>query len=159
MFCIGKQQSLIERRIGFVLTAILCVSFVGCGNNLARVTGVVTIDGQPLRGGEGVKATVMFQPQSGGAPAVGPIDENGRYELSTGSQTGIAAGKYQVSCTATQIIASNTPGGTPSGKRITDPKYASVKTSGLQFEVQPGHNQFDINLESSPTNTGRRARQ
>jgi hypothetical protein len=131
--------------------ALVCLaisgSLVGCGNNLAQVAGYVTVDGEPLRGGPDVKATVYFQPSAGGAPAVGIVDGEGKYNLSTGSQQGVAPGEYLVTCSASQIIASPT-GGTPGGKRVTDPKYASTQTSGLRFSVQEGPNQYDIALES-----------
>jgi hypothetical protein len=140
--------------------AILLVPFSGCGNNLADVSGTVTLDGQPLRGGgdSGIRATVVFQPVSGSAVgAVGIVDENGRYQLSTGSEEGAPPGDYLVTCSATQIIPPKQPGGTPTGRRITDPKYANAKTSGLQFTVEPGNNQFDIALESRPSRPWRKS--
>ena len=145
--------------IGTVFVAsALALTIPGCGNRLAQVSGVVTLDGQPLRGGNGVRGTVYFQPASGtGAAAVGILDENGKYSLSSGSQTGVAPGEYSVTCTATQIIPSPT-GGTPSGRRITPQKYANASTSGFQFKVEPGGNQFNLQLTSIADNsrTGRR---
>ncbi len=131
----------------------------GCGNNLSQVTGVVTLDGQPLKGGSGVHATVFFQPVSkAGTAAVGVVDKNGVYKLSTGSQSGITPGEYLVTYSASQIIPSATPGGTPSGKRISNPKYASAKTSGLRFEVKEGENEFDISIDSPPQSASRQRR-
>lgn len=127
----------------------------GCGNDLSQVTGVVTLDGEPLKGGDGIHATVFFQPVSNtGAAAVGVVDENGVYKLSTGSQSGITPGEYLVTYSASQIIPSKT-GGTPSGKRISDPKYSSTKSSGLRFEVQEGENEYDISIESPPKSASR----
>lgn len=141
-------------RMGIVAVGYLFC--IGCGSNLAQVSGRVTLDGEPLRGGDGVHATVFFQPASGkGATAVGVVDENGNYQLSTGSQSGIAPGEYLVSCSASQIISSP-DGGTPVGKRMTDSKYASAKTSGFRFAVQSGANQFDIPLESPQRGTARK---
>jgi hypothetical protein len=132
-----------------IAVVALLAPFSGCGNGLADVSGTVTLDGAPLRGGNDVRATVYFQPASGsGAAAVGILDESGRYTLSTGSEEGAAPGDYVVTFTATQIIPSKEPGGTPSGRRITDLKYANAKTSGLQFTVQSGNNEFNIPLES-----------
>lgn len=128
----------------------------GCGNGLAEVSGVVTLDGQPLRGGQGVVATVMFQPVSGsGSPGVGNVDPDGRYKLFTGVRPGAAPGEYVVTCSATQVIPSN-DGGAASGKALTDPKYASAQTSGLACSVRPGDNTFDIALESAKKGTASR---
>lgn len=121
----------------------------GCGNGLADVSGTVTLDGQLLRGGQGVVATVMFQPVSGnGNPAVGNVDPDGRYQLFTGVRSGTAPGEYVVTCAATQVVPSK-DGGAASGKALTDPKYASAQTSGLKCTVQSGDNAYDIALDSA----------
>jgi hypothetical protein len=138
----------LQKAAGLLLATALLLPFNGCGNGLASVSGTVTLDGQPLRGGNGVRGTVYFQPAAGGSSAVGNLDEMGRYDLSTGSKEGAAPGDYLVTCSVAQIIPSKEPGGTPSGRRITDSKYANAKTSGFRFTVQKGDNEFDISLES-----------
>jgi hypothetical protein len=135
-----------------VAIIVFALTVPGCGDGLADVTGVVTLDGQPLRGGSGVRGTVYFQPTSGsGAAAVGILDENGKFSLSSGSKQGVAPGEYSVTCSATQIIPSKQAGGTPSGRRITPQKYAVASTSGFQFTVEPGSNEFDLPLTSAGT--------
>jgi hypothetical protein len=140
--------------------ALLLASFVvcmlsGCGSRLARVSGQVTLDGQPLRGGGEVRATVKFQPASGTGPAaMALVDENGNYSLSTGSQKGIPPGDYLVVCSASQLVkaaGSNTAQG---ARRITDPKYDNPTTSGLRFTVESGKNEFNIPLQSPPKTAG-----
>ena len=131
-------------------TAVICLLVSGCGTNLAQVSGVVTVDGQPLRGGDDVHATVYFQPASrDGASAAGRLDENGVYHLSCGSQEGISPGEYVVTFSASQMIRGKDADDAPTGKRISDPKYASAKTSGIRFVVQAGSNECDISLKSS----------
>lgn len=131
-----------------ILAVALCLSMAGCGSDLVQVSGFVTQNGKPLRGGESIRATVVFQPVSGtGATAMGIVDENGEYFLSTGSQDGIKPGEYIVTCSASELIPSKDPHGTPGGRRISDPKYASAQTSGLRFTVQPGNNEFNITLD------------
>jgi hypothetical protein len=143
-----RQTGVFARRL---LLVLLMAPFAGCGDNLADVSGIVTLDGQPLRGGGDVRATVIFQPASGGSVgAVGVVDENGRYNLSTGSKDGAPPGDYRVTCSATQLVPSKEPGGTPGGRRLTHRKYANANTSGLQFMVEPGSNEFNIPLESRP---------
>jgi hypothetical protein len=79
---------------------------------------------------------------------VGIVDESGRYQLSTGSKEGAAPGDYLISCLATKIIPAKEPGSAPGGRSLTDPKFANAKTSGLQFTVSPGNNEYDIALVS-----------
>jgi hypothetical protein len=121
----------------------------GCGNGLPQVTGLVTQDGKPLATGGDTKISVVFQPASGeGTPATATTDETGEYELSTGSQGGIAPGEYLVACSGVQFSSAATASGIPSGKRIIDRKYGNVTTSGLRFTVKEGDNRFDIALEA-----------
>lgn len=65
-------------RIAFA--ALFTATFVGCGgSNLpdtAEVTGVVTVDGEPVE-----NASVMFAPVEAGRPAVGSTDAQGHYTL------------------------------------------------------------------------------
>ncbi len=145
------------------LSSLLCALFatlvvVGCGSGLAQVSGVVTVDGQPLRGGAGdTRVTVEFQPASGvGTTAIGLADENGVYILGTGAKTGIPPGEYVVTCSASRLIPGPSGTGAAGARRITDPKYGNAKTSGLKFSVQPGNNEFNIELQSPPPLKGRR---
>lgn len=129
------------------LGCLCLVAVPGCGNSLSKVSGQVTMAGEPISGGDGVRATVYFYPEGGiGTPAIGILDSDGRYEIATGSQTGMEPGAYVVTISATEIIPS-TDGGAPSGRRITDPKYGDPKQSGFRVEVDSGSNEFDFDLE------------
>ncbi|HEY4234111.1 MAG TPA: hypothetical protein VGM76_11835 [Lacipirellulaceae bacterium] len=134
-----------------------CLALSGCGNDLAQVSGQITVDGQALHGGSGdVRVTVKFQPVSGfGADAMGIADENGNYFLGTGSKTGIPPGDYYVTCSASELIRTKGTNAVQGGRALTDPKYANAKTSGLKFTVQPGNNEFNIPL-ASPAKTSSR---
>jgi hypothetical protein len=140
--------------VTLALSAV-CLLFSGCGDGLAQVSGQVTLDGQPLRGGTGdVRVTVQFQPADGvGTTAIGLADEDGNYTLGTGSKDGIPPGEYLVTCTASELVRTN-PSAAPSSRRITDPKYANANTSGLSVSVAPGNNNFDIPLQSAGKATG-----
>ncbi|MEX2308591.1 MAG: hypothetical protein WD738_13400 [Pirellulales bacterium] len=118
---------------------------------MASVHGTVTLDGKPIAGGADVRGMVTFYPIGGkGVPAVGIIDGNGRYEMSTVSEIGVAPGSYDVAVSATRIIIPE-PGATPSGKPITPRRYTSSKESNLHAEVQPGRNTIDFELSSKPS--------
>jgi hypothetical protein len=121
---------------------------LGCGSDLAHVAGTVTLDGRPIAGGPELRGTVTFYPQdSGSLPAIGIIDENGMYELSTGSEPGARPGNYGVAITATRIIIPE-PGATPSGRPITPRRYASTTESGLSAQVSAGSNTLDFALST-----------
>lgn len=140
-----------RRTLQQVWACALCLAMSGCGNGLAQVSGLVTLDGKPLGSGDNVRTTVIFQPvASTGTKAAAIVDENGRYQLSTGSQEGIPPGEYIVTCTSAQVIPPKDPWGTPSGKQITSTKYSSAATSRMSFTVQAGSNEYDIPLKSRP---------
>src|SRR6185295_9374882 len=122
----------LRRTAGLVLFSSACVAFCGCGNGLAQVSGLVTLDGQPIGAKSDVRVTVQFQPVDGkGATAIGLADERGIYKIATGSQTGIRPGDYYVSCSVSTLTANG-----PSA----DPKFANGKTSGLKCTVDSGKN-------------------
>jgi hypothetical protein len=131
------------------LIAVASLSFAGCGERISQVSGVLTLDGQPVAAKDGVTATILFQPTAGGAPAAGILDQSGRYHISTGARSGLKPGEYVATCAINRLIPSSN-GGAASAKPLSDPKYADAKTSGFQFAVQPGKNEFDLALTSLP---------
>ncbi|MCH2118552.1 MAG: hypothetical protein MK161_12715 [Pirellulales bacterium] len=111
----------------------------GCGDraNRVQVKGQVTFKGNPLQFG-----TVMFQPTSG-QPAVGDIQTDGTFRLSTSPQgDGLLPGGYQV-----RVICfeSDRPGSKPPvaqelptrGVSLIPLKYGEYRTSGIEIEVTP----------------------
>lgn len=136
-------------RVLFVGLAVLVIA--GCGKGFSTVSGTVTLDGQPLVCDKDVHGTIQFYPEGGaGAPAVGQIDGQGQYTLSTGSSRGVQPGRYVVTIAATRIIPPASPGEAPGGQAVTPAKYASPKKSEWHVEVKPGSNSFSFNMESHP---------
>jgi len=130
---------------------VLLGAISGCGNGLASVSGVVTLDNEPLKGGGDVRAMVYLYPEGGtGAPAVGLVNEEGEYQVSTGTQRGVLPGPYLVSISASQLVGESVPGVPRSGRRITPARYADPRQSNLRIEVQEGSNTFDFALEPDP---------
>jgi hypothetical protein len=72
---------------------LLLAMFVGCGGGvpLTSVTGVVTLDGNPV-----ADAVVTFAPDSGDVACVGSTDTSGKYTLACQHGTGAPAGSYSV---------------------------------------------------------------
>jgi hypothetical protein len=148
----NQRRFRLSRALPLLVISITFLAINGCGNGLAQVTGHVTLDGQPLHGGKGdTRVTVQLQPADGvGANGVGLADDEGYYEIATGSQGGVRPGDYYVTCSVSTL----NPGGP-----VADPKYANAKTSGLKLSVQTGKNEFNIPLSSSPKKAPRTGRQ
>src|SRR5262245_14649783 len=105
------------RRMRAILFGLACMLCIGCGNGLSTVNGTVTLDGRPLAGSEKLRGTVQFSPEDGhGTNAVGYLDENGHYDLSSGSRVGVLPGKYLVTIAANEIIPPKIAGGAPGGR-------------------------------------------
>lgn len=122
----------------------LLITVAGCGGNPATVSGVVTMDGQPLQRGK-----VGFTPTSGGLQAMGQIDSDGSYELSTNLKPGLQVGEYQATVISTEPGIADPNGGPPMpGKSLIPRRYARTSTSDLNFTVERGSNVIDIELSS-----------
>lgn len=121
----------------------------GCGGGFdATVSGVVTLDGNVVPTGG-----VLFAPQSNGSTAYGLIQEDGSFVLNTGREGGLPSGQYVVTVAANEssgITRSPDGGPPPVGKPITPMWYSDPATSGLTYTVEPGDNEINIDLKSTP---------
>lgn len=143
-----RRKILVVRLCGGLI-ALSSLYLAGCGSEFASVSGTVRMDGQPLGGGADVRGTVFFYPESGsGAPAVGRLDESGRYSITTGSNNGALAGPYKVTIRATRLIPAKMEGEAPSGRPMTPMFYADPRRSPLRVEVEPGSNVLDFDIQS-----------
>lgn len=123
------------------LCFVLLVWLVGCGGpahpDVGRVSGIVTLDGQPLP-----EATVMFQPTQGRA-SIATTDPAGKYSLLyLDGVPGALLGSHKV------IIRTEIPGEDgqpPIAKEKLPKKYH--EQSELTAEVKPGSNTFNFELK------------
>jgi hypothetical protein len=130
-------------RVWLALVAIVCFFLAGCsggGPPLGKVSGTVTLDGQPLEG-----AAVQFDPGNV-RPASGTTDSQGRYELVFTSES-----KGAVLGTNTVRIYPKTSDeagdNLPASEIVEIPaKYNTEST--LTAEVKEGDNTFDFALTS-----------
>jgi hypothetical protein len=141
------------RCTGFLASRVvplLLLGVIGCGPRLYPVRGKVTYpDGKPLTEG-----LVVFESKGEERPVTsrGEIHPDGSYELSTSRPgDGALAGKYRV------LVAPKTDPNAvdlPSRPPPFDPRYANFDTSGLEYQVGSGPNDFPIQV--SPAKTARR---
>jgi hypothetical protein len=122
--------------------SIVLLFLAGCGGSLdSSISGLVTVDGEPLRTGR-----VIFYPVAEGPTAYGTIDNNGLYCIRTGQLNGVMSGEYVVSVVATETPPG--PIGSSYGKLISPIQYTSQETTDLKFTIQPGSNRIDLPLRS-----------
>jgi hypothetical protein len=91
------------------------------GDDVAGVTGQITLDGNPLSGGR-----IIFH-QDDGQFIGAKIDKSGKFKVDR-----VLVGKHKVTVESKGVPA----------------KYASDEVSALQIEVKNGKNVFDFSLTS-----------
>jgi hypothetical protein len=135
----------------FAALTLMLVSVIGCSGrprNIARkVTGKVTLGGQPLAG-----ALVMFTPLEGGSPSAGRTNEAGEYNLVWAQQRvrsieGAQIGEHTVKI-STHVDAmpalkpprAGAPEKVPYKYRADATPKATVKAGAnvIDFELEPG---------------------
>ncbi len=138
-----------SHRMTVAAALVLLVGSAGCGRRMSPVHGTVTLeDGQPL-----TRGMVIFEGEQDGVPVMarGEIRPDGSYQLSTEKPgDGVPPGKYRVHINP--MDRSEVPD--EKKKLPFDIRYLRVNTSGLEYEVKAGPNEYDIKL-SRPA-TGRR---
>ncbi|WP_254053624.1 carboxypeptidase-like regulatory domain-containing protein [Singulisphaera sp. GP187] len=120
-------------------------------SNLVPVSGVVTLNGEPLAG-----AVVTFLPPQW-SPGIGETDAKGEYSLSSSGRPGLAPGEYKVAISLL-LSAEGEPQGLGPRSSLAQPpgmltakemlprEYADLGTSKLIAKVNPkgGHFAFDV---------------
>lgn len=105
------------------------------GPTRVPVSGIVTIDGAPLKMG-----SVMIAP-IGKRPAMGIIDGQGRFTMSTFEKgDGVAPGTHRVSVTACEPISAR------SNRWNAPKKYTNTETSGLEVTIDGPQDNLEIKL-------------
>ncbi len=130
--------------VGLGALLALCV-WTGCGGtsgpDLGRVSGTVTLGGNPLP-----DALVTFDPEGEGSPSTATTDASGRYELMyTADRKGAIVGKHKVTV-STFRQQSNPDGTTTMIPEKVPAEYTSVSTTSLVKEVKAGSQSIPIDL-------------
>ncbi|QDT66449.1 Ig-like domain-containing protein [Calycomorphotria hydatis] len=130
----------------FAICALQLALFCGCGGTndlpeLATVTGMVSLDGEPV-----TNATVVFRPDQG-RPSVGKTDDNGQFTLQyTHDTDGAMLGNHEVSISTYSEYVE--PG---DDKVIFTPETIPEiynQQSTLTRTVEAGANEFTFELTS-----------
>lgn len=148
-YTLGIVMSFV-RSVAFLALGLVC--FTGCGNSynrpkLVKVSGTITLDGQPL-----AEASVVLEPAVMGKDkgsynrsSNAVTDAEGKFQMTTyGENDGLPVGKYKVA--VVKQTRKNPPGMDPEMatpeqlakvvvKDIVPVKYNSMTTSGLEVEV------------------------
>lgn len=152
-----------QKRVIALLPILVLIA--GCGSNgpeMAKVRGIVTLDGKPVE-----DAAVGFAPQNGDRPATGTTDASGQFTLTTFTPgDGAVVGTHTVTVSkirssGQQVDASTVPAGSnamplsgptaPGAIKIqwvVPPKYADPKTSGFTVDVKRGMEPVTLELKS-----------
>lgn len=147
----GLAPPLRGARPVFIFLSLAILKLAGCGSNLppvVPVSGVVTLDGQPL-----ADAAIAFMPVDGGRFGYGSTNEKGEFQIGTFTDSdGALVGVHRISITLQDIISPAAMGRTPEEEEEMDrrgesiwvfksripEKYASPDTSGLRVDVKKG---------------------
>jgi len=128
------------RRSKIHAAALLAVAVAGCGGGLQPVRGKVMLpDGKPA-----ANSQVVFDGPIGGKTisARGDVQADGSFELSTLQPgDGVPLGKYRVQVNPPPVIDAEAAQRAPFHSKFSD-----FSTSGLEFEVKAGSNDFSIQL-------------
>ncbi|MEW4489604.1 hypothetical protein AB1L42_16095 [Thalassoglobus sp. JC818] len=124
---------------------LLALSLTGCGKSdlpdIGRVSGTVTQDGKPV-----ADAVLTFQPE-GARPSYARTDEDGYYEVEyTKGVLGATIGNHRVSISKLQSSGEQGGYGAGASKETLPAKY-NLRTT-LSYDVKPGKNKADFNLDS-----------
>ena len=134
--------------VGCSLIVVLC----GCSGrpkNVARkVTGKVTLAGQPLAG-----ATITFTP-SDGSPSFGVTDAEGKYNLVWSAQRGKRIDGAQIGDHSVTISTFQFGDPTAKPPKAEVPEKVPFKyregPDKLKATVKPGANEINFDLEAGP---------
>ncbi|QDU60693.1 hypothetical protein Pan216_15420 [Planctomycetes bacterium Pan216] len=130
------------------MMALASVGIAGCGSeegpDLGTVTGIVTLDGQPLD-----NATIWFMPVEGNRRSIGKTDGSGQYKLFyTRDRAGAELGAHKVSITSEFDTPVNEATGEPAHSRPEMLPARYHEQTELTADVDKGSNTFNFDLTS-----------
>jgi hypothetical protein len=132
--------------------ALLLLATLGCSNGNPKtyeVRGIVHFpDGVPLNSG-----TIEFESLGNekSVRAFSEIAADGTFELGTFSiDDGAIEGRHRAIVVSKYEIGTGAERPDQLEPSKLHPRFADYSTSGLEFEVQPGHNEITVPVEYAP---------
>jgi hypothetical protein len=143
-----------------LIVVMFAATMLGCGGEslgpTGKVTGKLTLDGKQLPPGH----AVSFMQMQKGFLAYGMTDAEGKFEVKSWNNGDMPVGNYDVmiappssdvddSQRSAEDRFENPQNADSSQPRVLFPaKYRETTTSGLQYEIKEGVNNFAIDLKS-----------
>ena len=129
--------------VNLAICLVSCLFLIGCDSarTLGRVSGRVSLDGQPCGG-----LIVVFACAEQRAFITAAVGEDGRYTVQMAEGYGLPLGTYEVSIRPAPPANWDRP---PRTVQIPS-RYRDAKSSGLNLTVEEGDNQFDIPMTTNP---------
>ncbi|MDR2757277.1 MAG: hypothetical protein LBC20_16385 [Planctomycetaceae bacterium] len=127
-----------EKNVMIILLFVIGCTVIGCNNgpNSASVSGVITIDGEPVKG-----VHLKFSPKSGERPSVGYTNERGEYTLLfTQDQRGCIPGEHVVT-----INAYRDPENEASQYLPAKYNQSAAENPELNLEIKNGSQKWNFN--------------
>lgn len=130
----------------FFVLAMVGLFVAGCGGgNIAPVNGRVK-----LKDGSDVSVlaghTVTFESVGDKMSGYGDVQADGTFKITTNTPNdGAFLGSHRLS-----IVPPEPPPDAPLPKPIIHPKYNQADTSGLTWEIKPGTNIVELELDRAP---------
>lgn len=115
---------------------------------MARVSGTVTLDGEPVAKTDTIRCQIALKPTAGGPAATGSVDESGHFRVAVGSSPAVPPGEYAASVRVRKVTPAETPGGYAASDTLSAERFASSSTSGLVYHLDPGSNEITIDITS-----------
>lgn len=115
---------------------------IGCGTpDYYQCDGTVTLDGQPI-----ANLQITFKPDNpDDRPPIAMTDASGKFQMTTGRETGIKPGEYKV------VIED--PGAADGRKTSTEPSYLyvvdrySAKKTDLEYKADHHESNYKLDLK------------
>lgn len=126
------MKRLLSRVPGCLLASMCALLTLSCAKKDADVpdtvpvSGKVTVDGQPVTGGN-VSFLPFDKEQKTGAMCAGQIDPTGAYVIYTGGKDGAPPGRYKVTVTPSMVpTGNNKMPSSPFNVKFSDPSKTTL---------------------------------
>ena len=145
----GLTRSVRSTAAALLIALLMLLGMAGCGPRHPAATypvsgKVVFADGTPLASGGVVLCESVAAEGQPAFNARGAIQSDGTFRLSTfGEGDGAVAGKHRVLVRAKRDAADYLEKGVIP-RPVVDPQSERYETSGLEFTVEQGNNQFTL---------------